>query len=275
MAKGKVNLKTEEEIDLIRQSCQLACEAIAESIKILKPGTSGKDLDLVAQDYIVSKGGYPSFKGYGSPPFPTSLCISVNAAVVHGIPTSVAFKEGDVISLDCGAYLNGYHGDVAYTVVLGEVSAPVMDLCVSTKKSLYLAIDQAIQGNRLGDIGFAVQNYIEKEKKFGVVRELVGHGIGKELHEAPDVSNYGKRGNGLLLHEGMVFAIEPMVNLGTRQIKTLSDNWTIVSKDGKPSAHYEHTIVVRKQKAEILTNHEVMEEAIKNNKELSEISLKI
>lgn len=275
MASGKVHIRTQEEIDLIRKSCILACEAIAEAIKFIKPGYTGVQADQIAEEYIRSKGGIPSFKGYGDPPFPTSLCISMNDAVVHGIPTNKPFKPGDVISLDCGAYMNGYHGDVAYTVLVGEPGPGVIDLCVATKNSLYLAIDQAIHGNRIGDIGYAVQYYIEKEKKMGVVRELVGHGIGKELHEAPDVSNYGKRGNGMVLQEGMILAIEPMVNLGTRQIKTMSDRWTIVSKDGKPSAHYEHTVVVRKQKAEILTDHGVIEESIKNNKELSEISLKI
>lgn len=275
MAQGKVNIRTEEEIDLIRESCKVACEAIAEVIKTIKPGSTGVQADQIAEDYIKSKGGYPSFKGYGDPKFPASLCISLNQAVVHGIPTNVPFKDGDVISLDCGAFVNGYHGDVAYTIILGEPGDDVLELCIATKNSLYLGIAQAKQGNRLGDIGFAVQHYIEKEKKYGVVRELVGHGVGKNLHEAPDVSNYGKRGNGQLLKEGMILAIEPMVNLGTRQIKTMPDKWTIVSKDGKASAHYEHTVAVRKNAAEILTDHGVIEVAIKNNKELSEISPKI
>ena len=275
MAKGKVNIRTDDEIDLIRISCQLACDAIAEVIKTIRPGSTGIQADQIAEDYIRSRQGYPSFKGYGDPKFPSSLCISVNQAVVHGIPTNNPFKDGDVISLDCGAYLNGYHGDVAYTVILGTPAPGIIELCVATKKSLYLGIAEAKQGNRLGDIGFAIQNYIEKEKKYGVVRELVGHGVGKDLHEAPDVSNYGKRGNGQILKEGMILAIEPMVNLGTRQIKTLSDKWTIVSKDGKASAHYEHTVAIRKNSSEILTDHGVIEDAIKNNKELSEISLKI
>ena len=275
MASGKVNIRTAAEIDLIRKSSILACEALAAVIQFIKPGYTGIEADQVAEEYIRSRGGSPSFKGYGSPPFPASLCISLNEAVVHGIPTNKPFKKGDVISLDCGAYLNGYHGDVAYTVIVGDPAPGVLELCVATKKSLYLAIDQAKHGNRMGDIGHAVQYYIEKEQKMGVVRELVGHGVGENLHEAPDVSNYGKRGNGIVLKEGMILAIEPMVNLGTRQVKTLSDHWTIVSKDGRPSAHYEHTVAVGKLKAEILTDHGVIEESIKNNKELSEISLNI
>jgi methionyl aminopeptidase len=275
MAKGKVLIKSEEEIALIRHSCQVACEAIAEVAKVIKPGYTGKQADQLAETYIKDRQGVPSFKGYGNPAFPASLCISINAAVVHGIPTDEPFKEGDVVSLDCGAYINEFHGDVAYTLILGEVAEEVMRLCAVTKKSLYLGIEQSRAGNRLGDIGYAIQRYIETENGFGVVRELVGHGVGRDLHEAPDVSNYGKRGNGMMLREGMVFAIEPMVNMGTRQIRTLSDYWTVVSKDGKPSAHYEHTVVVRKERGEALTDHAIIEAAIKNNKDLSEISLKI
>lgn len=275
MAKGKVVLKTEEEIALIKYSSKIACEAIAEVAKAIKPGYTGTQADQLAETYIKDHGGLPSFKGYGNPAFPASLCISINAAVVHGIPVNTPFKPGDVISLDCGAYINKFHGDVAYTIILGEVPEDVMRLCVVTRESLYLGIEQSRQGNRLGDIGYAIQKYVETENGFGVVRELVGHGVGNHLHEAPDVSNYGKRGNGMVLLEGMVFAIEPMVNQGTRQIRTMPDYWTVVSKDGKPSAHYEHTIVVRKDRGEALTDHAVIEAAIKNNKELSEISLKI
>lgn len=275
MAKGKVVIKSEEEIALIRYSCQVACEAIAEVAKEIKPGYTGKQADQLAETYIKDHGGTPSFKGYGSPAFPASLCISINAAVVHGIPVDTPFKSGDLISLDCGAFINKFHGDVAYTLILGDVEEAIMKLCVVTKNSLYLGIEQARAGNRLGDIGYSIQRYVETENGFGVVRELVGHGVGHALHEAPDVSNYGKRGNGMVLQEGMVFAIEPMVNLGTRQIKTMQDYWTVVSKDGKPSAHYEHTVVVRKDRGEPLTDHAVIEAAIKNNKELREISLKI
>ncbi|MEP7266028.1 MAG: type I methionyl aminopeptidase [Saprospiraceae bacterium] len=275
MTQGKIIFKTEEEIDLIRISCQVACEAIAEAVKYIKPGVTGIFIDKIAEEYIKDKGGVPSFKGYGEPPFPGSLCLSINEAVVHGVPSDRPFEQGDVISIDCGAYLNGFHGDVAYTVLLGKPDQAVLDLCIATKHSLDLAVDKAFHGNRVGDIGYAVHQYIEKEKKYGVVRELVGHGVGRELHEAPDVANYGKRGNGVILKEGMVIAIEPMVNLGTRQVKTLKDNWTIVSKDKKPSAHYEHTVVVRKIRAEVLTNHTLIEEAIKNNKDLNEISSKI
>jgi methionyl aminopeptidase len=276
VAQGKIQLKSEEEIELIRISCLIACQAIAEAIKWLKPGVTGLFIDQKAEEYIKDQGAIPSFKGYEGPsPFPASLCLSVNEAVVHGIPGNKPFLEGDLISIDCGAFKNGFHGDVAYTVLLAPSTQANQDLCVATRHSLYLGIDQAIQGRRIGDIGFAIQNYIEKEKKYGVVRELVGHGLGRDLHEAPDVPNYGKRGNGLLLQAGTVIAIEPMVNMGTRQIKTLADRWTIVAKDHKPSAHYEHTVVIRKDRAEILTDHQYIEEAVKNNKDLSEISLKI
>lgn len=275
MAQGKIIIKSDEQIELIRISSTLACEAIAESVKFIKPGATGKQIDKIAEEFIKDKGGVPSFKGYGDPPFTGSLCLSINEAVVHGLPTDKPFTDGDVISIDCGAYLNGFHGDVAYTVILGNPGPKVLELCMATKYSLELAVNQCVVGKRVGDIGFVIQQYIEKEKRFGVVRELVGHGVGSDLHEAPDVPNYGKRGNGIILKEGMVIAVEPMVNLGTRQVKTASDQWTVVSKDGKPSAHYEHTIAIRKDKGDILTNHAVIEESIKNNKELSEISLKI
>lgn len=275
MAQGKVIIKSDEQIELIRISSIVACEAIAEVVKHIKPGVTGLQIDKIAEEYIKDKGGLPSFKGYGDPPFAGSLCLSVNEAVVHGLPTDRPFVDGDVISIDCGAYLNGFHGDVAYTVIVGIAKQNILELCVATKHSLQLAVDQCITGKRLGDIGYVVHQYIEKEKRFGVVRELVGHGVGRDLHEAPDVANYGKRGNGLILKEGMVIAVEPMVNLGTRQVKTLRDNWTVVSKDGRPSAHYEHTVAIRKDKPDVLTDHAVIEEAIKNNKDLSEISLKI
>jgi methionyl aminopeptidase len=275
VAQGKIIIKSDEQIELIRISCLLACEAIAEVVSHIKPGVSGKRLDKIAEEFINDKGGKPSFKGYGDPPFTGSLCLSVNDAVVHGLPSDKGFVEGDLISIDCGAFLNGFHGDVAYTVILGPPKPGSLELCVATKHSLQLAVDQCISGKRLGDIGFAVQQYIEKEKRFGVVRDLVGHGVGRDLHEAPDVPNHGKRGNGTVLKEGMVIAIEPMVNLGTRQVKTLHDHWTIVSKDGKVSAHYEHTVAIRKEQGQVLTDHRVIEESIKNNKDLSEISLKI
>lgn len=275
MTKGKIIIKSDEQIEFIRASSILACEAIAEAVKFIKPGSTGKQIDKVAEEFIRDRGAEPSFKGYGDPPFTGSLCLSINDAVVHGLPSDKPFTDGDVISIDCGAYLNGFHGDVAYTVILGNPKPMVLELCVATKYSLQLAVSQCITGKRIGDIGFVIQQYIEKEKGFGVVRELVGHGVGRDLHEAPDVANYGKRGNGAILIEGMVIAVEPMVNMGTRQVKTMQDKWTVVSKDGKPSAHYEHTVAVRKEKADVLTDHAVIEESIKNNKELSEISLKI
>lgn len=259
-------VKSLEEIDLIRESSLLVSKTLTEIAKILKPGITGLQIDKIAEEFILDNGAKPAFKGYGG--FPNTLCISVNEAVVHGIPTSVEFRDGDILSIDCGTFLNGYHGDHAYTFALGAVNDEVMNLLKVTRESLYLGIEQAIVGKRTGDIGYAIQQYCEKEHGYGVVRELVGHGIGKDLHEDPEVPNYGKKGQKTKLVENMVLAIEPMINLGTKEIVTLGDNWTVITKDRKQSAHYEHNVVVKKDKAEILSNFEIIEEAVKKNKEL-------
>jgi len=264
--------KTDEEIEFIRENCLMVCNALTIVATELKPGITGKELDAKAEEFIRDNDAVPGFKGYRS--FPATLCISKNDEVVHGIPDNYVFKEGDIVSVDCGVYKNEFFGDAAYTFVIGEIPEEVMKLLVVTKESLYKGIDSATVGNRLGDISSSVQEYCEKENGYGVVRELVGHGIGKNLHESPEVPNYGKRGRGTKLQEGLVIAIEPMVNLGKKNVKQARDGWTIKTKDGKPSAHYEHTIAVKANGPDILSNHAPIEEAIKNNIELRNISLK-
>jgi|SRR5690554_1440520 len=256
-----IYLKTEEEIELIRESSLLVGKALAEVAKMVKPGVTPLELDTVAEEFILDHGAIPGFKGYGD--FPNTLCTSVNEQVVHGIPSNVPLKNGDIISVDCGVLLNKFYGDVAYTFEVGEVSDDIRELLQTTKDCLYAGIEAAIAGNRIGDIGYAVQS-IAEEKGYGVVRELVGHGLGKQLHESPEVPNYGRRGNGLKLKEGLVLAIEPMINLGKRNVKQADDGWTIVTADKMPSAHFEHNIVVRKGKAEILSTHEYVEEVLKS-----------
>ncbi len=264
--------KTEEEIELIRENCLMVCDTLALVASELRPGITGKDLDAKAEEFIRDNQAVPGFKGYRD--FPATLCISKNDEVVHGIPDDYEFGHGDIISIDCGVYKNEFFGDAAYTFVVGDVDEEVMKLLVVTDESLYKGIENAKVGNRLGDISYAVQYHCERENGYGVVRELVGHGLGKNLHESPEVPNYGKRGRGTKLKEGLVIAIEPMVNLGTKDVKQSRDGWTIKTKDGKPSAHYEHTIAITSEGADILSNHEPIKEAIKNNKELRNISLK-
>lgn len=219
--------------------------------------------------FIRDHGGVPSFKGYDG--FPATLCVSKNEAVVHGIPGDELFKDGDIVSVDCGVYMNGFHGDSAFTFAIGEVEEDTMKLLRITRESLYLGIEKAVAGNRIGDIGHVIQSHTEKKYGYGIVRELVGHGVGRELHEKPEVPNYGRRGRGPLLKEGMVIAIEPMVNLGDKRISQLNDGWTIVTRDRKPSAHYEHSVAVKKGKADILSNHSFLEDSVKNNPNLREI----
>ena len=264
--------KTDEEIELIRESCLLVSKTLAHVASMIKPGLTGEQIDKEAETFIRDHKAKPGFKGYQD--FPATLCISVNEGVVHGIPTQDAFKDGDVVSVDCGSYLNGFYGDSAFTFALGNVPDETMELLCVTNESLYRGIEKAVSGMRIGDIGFAIQQYAEKEHKYGVVRELVGHGIGRNLHEAPEVPNFGKRGRGTKLEEGLVIAIEPMVNLGRKEVRKSNDGWTIITIDNKPSAHYEHTIAVRKNKADILSNHTFIHEAIKNNEEVKEISRK-
>ena len=252
--------KTEEEINLMYESAQVLGKAHGEVAKYVKPGVKTKDLDKIAYEYIKDNGGVPSFLDYQG--FPATLCISENDQVVHGIPNEHVLVEGDIISIDCGVKLNGFHSDSAFTYPVGEVQDEVMALLVATKESLYIGIENAIIGNRIGDIGFSIQKYVE-DKGYGVVRELVGHGLGKELHEDPQVPNYGRRGRGAQIKNGLVIAIEPMINLGTKDIVSESDGWTIRTKDRKPSAHFEHTVAVYGGKTHVLTTFEYIEETFK------------
>ncbi len=256
-----IYLKTEEEIDLIKESAQVLGKAHAEVAQWVKPGVATKKLDTIAEDYIRDFGGTPSFKGFNN--FPASLCISVNEVVVHGFPSGYVLKEGDIVSIDCGVKLNGFHSDSAYTYPVGEVAGDVMKLLIATKKSLYKGIEQAVDGLRMGDIGHAIQSFVE-DRGYTVVRELVGHGLGRSLHESPEVPNYGKRGKGIRLKEGMVLAIEPMINLGVKSVVQERDGWTIRTSDRKYSAHFEHTVVVRKGKPEILTTFDYIEKVTAN-----------
>lgn len=251
--------KTEEEIDLIRESSLLVAKTLAEIARLIKPGITTQALDEIAEEFIRDNGGMPAFKGYNG--FPNTLCVSPNDQVVHGIPNGRALKDGDILSVDCGVVMNGYYGDSAFTYEVGEVDVQIKQLLRVTKESLYKGIEMAVAGNRVGDIGYAVQKHAESFG-YGVVRELVGHGVGKNLHESPEVPNYGKKGKGILLKEGLVIAIEPMINMGERGIMQHNDGWTITTLDNKPSAHFEHTIVVRKGKAEILSSFVEIEKKI-------------
>ncbi|MDA8858244.1 type I methionyl aminopeptidase [Flavobacteriales bacterium] len=251
--------KTEEEIDLIRNSSLLVAKTHAEIAGLIKPGINTLALDTIAEEFIRDNGGVPAFKGYGG--FPNTLCMSPNDQVVHGIPNDRVLEDGEILSVDCGVVMNGYFGDSAFTYEVGDVDAETKQLLKVTKESLYKGIEMAISGNRIGDIGYAVQKYAESFG-YGVVRELVGHGVGKSLHESPEVPNYGRRGRGAKLQEGLVIAIEPMINMGTRKIMQHNDGWTITTIDNKPSAHFEHTIVVRKGKAEILSSFDEIEKKI-------------
>ena len=251
--------KTEEEIELVRKSSLLVAKTHAEIAGLIKPGITTLALDKIAEEFIRDNGGVPAFKGYGG--FPNTLCMSPNEQVVHGIPNDKFLENGEILSVDCGVVMNGYYGDSAFTYEVGEVDAETKQLLKVTKESLYKGIEQAVAGNRIGDIGYAVQQHAESFG-YGVVRELVGHGVGKNLHESPEVPNHGRRGKGVMLKEGLVIAIEPMINMGTKCILQHNDGWTITTIDNKPSAHFEHTIVVRKGKAEILSSFEEIERKI-------------
>ncbi|MFZ1807585.1 MAG: type I methionyl aminopeptidase [Cyclobacteriaceae bacterium] len=255
-----IHYKTAEDIQKIKESAQILGQAHGEVARLVKPGIKTKDLDKIAEEYIKDHGGSPSFKGYNG--FPAALCISVNETVVHGFPSQYELKETDVISVDCGVYFKGFHSDSAYTYPLEGVSQEVLDLLDRTYDSLYLGIEQAKVGNRIGEVSFAIQNYVE-QFGYGVVRELVGHGVGKDLHEDPEVPNYGKKGRGAKIKAGMVFAIEPMINLGTKSVVQENDGWTIRTADRKPSAHFEHTVAVLEDKTEVLTTHKYIEENYK------------
>lgn len=255
-----VNYKSEEELNTIREGADILSRAHAEVAKLIKPGIKTKELDEAAESFIMENKGYPSFKGYNG--FPYALCISVNENVVHGFPGDYELKEGDIISIDCGVLYKGFHSDCAYTYPVGVVDDEVMNLLKVTKESLHRGIENAVAGNRIGDVSFAIQDFVEKHG-YSIIRELVGHGVGKDLHEGPEVPNYGKRGKGMKLKEGLVIAIEPMVNLGGRNVVQENDGWTIRTKDRKPSAHYEHTVAITKNGAETLTTHKYIEEIIK------------
>ena len=259
----KIFLKTEDEIELMRKANRLVGKTLGEIAKHIKPGVTTLQLDKVAEEFIRDNGAIPTFKNFPNPfgnPFPASICTSVNDVVVHGIPDDkTVLKEGDVISVDCGTLLDGFNGDSCYTFCVGEVEPEIKQLLKATKESLYLGIESAVAGKHIGDIGNAVQGHCESFG-YGIVRELTGHGIGKDMHEDPSVPNYGNKGNGVLLKAGMCIAIEPMVTMGDRSIYMMPDRWTIRTRDGKPAAHFEHTVVVRRGKAEILSSFEEVEQ---------------
>lgn len=254
-----IKLKSREEIELMRQSAQLVSRTLGMLAAEIRPGITTLYLDRLAETFIRDHQAKPGFLGLYS--FPNTLCISVNEQVVHGIPNNKPLIEGDIISIDCGVLKNGYYGDHAYTFAVGEIAPEVQKLLDVTKESLYLGIEQMVAGKRIGDISFVIQRHTEKHG-YGVVRELVGHGLGKEMHEAPEVPNYGKRGRGAVIKNGLVLAIEPMINLGTRKVKQLADGWTIVTADGKPSAHFEHNVALVDGKPDILSTFEYIEEAL-------------
>ncbi|MCI7707330.1 MAG: type I methionyl aminopeptidase [Bacteroidales bacterium] len=258
-----IYLKTDEEIELMREANQLVGKTLAEVGKHVAPGVSTLQLDKIAEEFIRDHGAVPAFLGYGG--FPNSICASVNEQVVHGIPSSSKIlNEGDIISVDCGTILNGYVGDSAYTFCVGEVDPKVKDLLKTTKESLYLGIQAAVEGKRIGDISNAVQTYCESHN-YSVVRELVGHGIGKRMHEEPEVSNYGRRGCGPLLKSGMCICIEPMINMGSKNVVFERDGWTVRTKDRKCSAHFEHCIAIRPGGPQILSSFDFIEEVLGSN----------
>ena len=245
-----VYLRSDEEIKKISKSCQIVADTLNMIKEHIKPGTKVAQLDSMAEDFIISRGARPAFKGYMG--FPSTLCVSIDSAVVHGIPGNDILQEGQIVGIDCGAELNGYYGDHAITFAVGDISEEKQNLMNVTKESLDKAIQSAIPGNFVGDIGYAVQSYAES-KGFSVVRELVGHGIGRDLHEEPQIPNFGTPNTGPIIKEGMCFAIEPMINLGGADVFTKTDGWTVCTKDGLPSAHFEHSITVTKNGAKILT----------------------
>lgn len=259
--------KTEAEIALMKQSAELVSKTLTEVAKVLKPGITTMQLDELCNTFVRDNNAVPSFKNYKG--YPHNINASVNDVVVHGFPNQTPLKDGDVVSIDLGVILNGWHGDHAYTFVVGEVNDEVLKLVRITKESLYKGIEKAIAGNRVGDISHAIQEYTEKKNGYGVVRELVGHGLGRSMHEDPQVPNYGKRGNGPKMNENMVLAIEPMINMGTKEVYTDSDGWTVRTRDGKSSVHFEHDVCVKRNKALILSNYNIIEAAEKANPNLN------
>ncbi len=261
-----IHYKSKAEIELMRESSLLVSEALALVAAAIKPGVTTMQLDKIAEEFIRDNKATASFKGYHG--FPFTCCISVNDAVVHGFPNEDELKNGDLISVDVGVFKNGFHGDSAYTFAIGEISDELKQLMRVTKDSLYKGIEKAVHGNRVGDIAYAIQDYTERQHGYGVVRDLVGHGLGRSLHEEPQVPNFGKRGTGAKLKEGMTIAIEPMINLGAKDVFHDEDGWTIRTADGKPAAHYEHDICVQKGKADILSSFTSIEAAEKANTNL-------
>lgn len=261
-------LKTDDEIELLCQSNLLVGRTLAEVAKMIRPGITTRQLDRIAEEFIRDNGAIPTFKGFPNPygsPFPASICTSVNSQVVHGIPNDEPLHDGDIVSVDCGTLLNGFCGDSAYTFCVGEVSPEVQQLLAITKEALYKGIENAVHGKRVGDIGFAIQNHCESYH-YGVVREFVGHGIGKEMHEDPAVPNYGRRGSGPLLKKGMCLAIEPMITLGDRKVFLEKDNWSVRTRDNSIAAHFEHTVAVGLDKADILSSFDYIEEVLREKK---------
>ena len=254
-----IYLKTEEQIELLREANLVVARTLGEVAKWVKPGVTTRKLDQIAEEYIRSQGAVPGFLGlYG---FPNTLCVSVNENVVHGIPSNYALEEGDIVSVDCGAVKDGYNGDSTYTFPVGEISPEKMALLKTTKESLYVGIEKAVEGNRIGDISHAIQEYCEA-RGYSVVRELTGHGVGKKCHEDPEVPNYGRRGVGPLIKNGLVIAIEPMINMGSKNVVFERDGWTCRTRDRKPSAHFEHTIAVHNGKPDILSSFAYVEEVL-------------
>jgi methionyl aminopeptidase len=261
-----IHYKTSAEIELMRDSALLVSKTLTEIAKVLKPGTTTLQLDRLIGEYIRDNGAIPSFLHYRGYPF--ASCISVNDVVVHGFPNDRALQEGDIISIDIGVIKKGYHGDHAYTFAIGDPGPEIMQLIRVTKESLYKGIEKAVAGGRVGDISFAIQEHTEKKYGYGVVRELVGHGLGRQLHEDPQIPNYGRRGSGAKLKEGLVLAIEPMINLGKKEVYTESDGWTVRTVDHRPSVHFEHDVAIRKNKADILSDYSIIEAAEKANPHL-------
>lgn len=255
----------------MRESNLLVSKTLAYIAGLLKVGEIGKNIDKKAEMFIRDHGGIPAFKGYRG--FPSTLCMSLNDAVVHGIPTERAFRETDAVSIDCGVLINGFYGDAAFTFAFHSAKEEVKTLLKVTRESLHKGIEAIRPGNRVGDISFAIQHYCEKQHGYGIVRELVGHGVGRSLHEDPEVPNFGLKGKGPLLKEGMVLAIEPMVNMGNKAVKQMDDGWTILTRDGKASAHFEHSVAVRAYGPDILSDHSFVDEAVKKNEELVNISI--
>ncbi|MBS1731393.1 MAG: type I methionyl aminopeptidase [Bacteroidetes bacterium] len=262
-----IHIKSEEEVQCMKESAMLVSKTLTEVAKILKPGMTTVYLNELCKTFVYDHKATTSFYQYRG--FPFHICASVNDVVVHGFPNNEGLKNGDILSIDLGVVLNGWHGDHAYTFIIGEAPSEVIQLVRVTKESLFKGIEKAITGNRVGDIAYAIQDHTEKKYGYGVVRELVGHGLGKQMHEDPQVPNYGRRGNGAKLKTNMVLAIEPMINLGEKEVFTDDDGWTVRTRDGKPSVHFEHDVCIKKDKALILSDYSIIEEAEKQNPELN------